>query len=145
MIYSITHGAWIEPRHQVTLNFQAHELADPLEGILFINMRFMQDMVEPLRMTMAKQFKVNSACRSLATNLRVKGHPRSLHLMFNKAHKYTHGTLALDISSVGWSDADKAKFAREAKQLGLSVGFNDRFFHIDGRVLAGLPQATFTY
>jgi hypothetical protein len=65
--------------------------------------------------------------------------------MFNPHHKYKDGTLALDISSEGWDDSVKKEFISVAHKLGLSVGTHPNFFHIDGRILAGLSQATFKY
>ena len=144
MIYSINDHKWVDPKANLTTHFTYGELADKLEPVMFMNMAFMRDMVEPLRVGTDVIFRVNSACRSTATNLRVKGHPRSLHLMFNPYHRYT-GTLAIDVSSVLGHSETKERFLKLARELGLSIGIHESFYHIDGRVLYGLPRAEFSY
>ena len=145
LIYYVNRRVYVHPDFRVSKHFMARELADSREGVLYFNMVFLATMVEPLRTALRKPFTVNSGCRSKSTNTLVGGHHSSLHLMHNPTHKYVNGTMAMDISTNGWSAKEKEKFVNEATKLGISIGFGSTFFHIDGRTLIGLPRANFNY
>ena len=144
-VFDINRQLYLPESEAITDNFRLYEVADKLEPVSFIDMTFMVEMVEPLRQAVNRPFFVNSGCRTKATNTRVGGHPRSLHLMFNPDHKYVNGCLALDIKCDHWDNQTKGVFVKNAKQLGLSIGFGSTFFHIDARVLISMPRAEFNY
>jgi hypothetical protein len=61
MIYSVNNKRWYNPDDYVTKHFKFSELADKIDPIVFIDMIFMRDMVEPLRMSVGVPFVINSA------------------------------------------------------------------------------------
>lgn len=97
-----------------------------------------------LRESWAVPLTVNSCCRSPEHNEKIGGHKRSLHLTQNPDRPY-NGTMAIDISTRGWSDEDREDFQFFCEVHGWSVGVAETFIHLDRRIQFGLPRATFYY
>lgn len=76
-----------------------------------------------LRGYVNKPFIVKSSYRGEEYNELVGGSKNSQHLLGNAA----------DISTVGWTGADKYNFITCATDLGLSIGIYKTFFHVDCR------------
>ena len=85
-----------------------------------------------------------SVCRSIAYNVEVGGHPRSLHLTDNPHHP-TDGCMAADIDWSGWSEERRLAFAQLAWDAGWSLGLHCAFCHIDRRRDIDLRQTVFKY
>lgn len=137
----------------ITENFAVEEWSDPMEGIAIVDMNF-AEAIQELREEMNSPLQINSGCRTLATNNRVRGHPRSLHLVANPYHE-TEGCIACDISVHDWSRLELLHLLGRAKKLRLSIGhgylidsFNrvSGFVHLDDRSQAlGLLQTDYIY
>ena len=56
------------------------------------------EVLEKLRIKLDEPIYLNSACRSPLHNAKVRGHPRSLHLIVND-HWGTGGTCAVDVAA----------------------------------------------
>ena len=96
-----------------------------------------------LREDIDRAFIVNSCCRSPEHNTAIGGHPKSLHLTQND--RSINGTMAIDISTAGWSDDFQRDFIESAQCLGWSTGQANTFIHLDARILLGHSRADFTY
>lgn len=90
-----------------------------------------RDKLNQLRFAWGRPLSINSCCRSTAYNKSVGGAPKSFHL-FDAANG-VDGTCAADISTVGWSGADRHKFAQLAMGMGWSIGVAKTFLHVDRR------------
>lgn len=97
-----------------------------------------------LRLAWNRPLYATSVCRCPAHNLKVGGHPRSMHLTENPHHP-TDGAAAADISWASWDNQTRLDFCRLAYKHGWSVGLHDSFCHIDRRKDLGLPQGKFLY
>jgi len=97
-----------------------------------------------LRYLINKPLSPTSVCRTPERNLKVKGHPRSLHLTENPVHP-TGGCMAADLYQLDWDSELRLRFARLCWSLGWSIGLEDRFIHVDRRVDIGLRQTVYTY
>jgi zinc D-Ala-D-Ala carboxypeptidase len=126
--------------------FSERELACKGSGIIKLDPRFAEALPK-LREAWGKALVATSVCRSPEHNLKVKGHPSSLHLTENPIWP-TMGTMAADIAWRGWPIENQILFARMAWKMGWSVGLHDGFCHIDRRAdmkLDRLKQAVFIY
>lgn len=129
--------------------FSERELACRGTGVIRLDLRFAAAL-PALRAAWGRPLDLTesgSVCRTPEHNLRVRGHPRSMHLTDNPVHP-THGTMAADIPWRGWAAADQLRFARLAYRMGWSVGLHDGFCHVDRRAdlgLPNLPKAVFLY
>ena len=86
-------------------------------------------LLDDLRELVGEPLKVNSSYRSVAKNQAVGGSPSSFHLSGN----------AVDLSCGNGSL--RLKIVQNALELGLSVGVNKYFLHVDNR----LKQIVFAY
>ena len=124
-------------------NFTVEELACPLTKRAKVEEHFIY-MLQDLRDEVGHPMIVNSCCRSTQHNINVGGHPRSLHLMDNPAHP-TKGTIAIDISTLGWAISKRDRFMMMAYTAGFCVGVGSTFIHLDARGLIDLPQTNWRY
>jgi hypothetical protein len=97
--------------------------------------------LDELREICGFPFVPTSCCRCSEHNDRVGGHPRSLHVIDNKAHKCD--TLAIDLKIV--DSYRRGKLIRLALYTNWSVGVASNFIHLDKRSLIGLPQVLYHY
>ena len=126
--------------------FSAKELACKGTGVIKLDPRFAEALPK-FRRAWGKPIVANSVCRTPEHNLKVKGHPSSLHLTENPVWP-TLGTMAVDCSWRDWPVAEQLRFARLAWSMGWSVGLHNGFCHLDRRAdlkLDRLPQAVFLY
>ncbi|MFQ5622410.1 MAG: D-Ala-D-Ala carboxypeptidase family metallohydrolase [Paracoccaceae bacterium] len=130
-------------KHPLTKHvlFTDAELADPETHETRFHPGF-EPALLALRLDYNWPMRVTSCCRSAAHNLKVGGHPRSLHLMRNPYYK-TEGTMAIDIALRDGSD--KGALVSRALGLGWSVGVAGWGVHLDRRRDIGLTQVLFTY
>ena len=90
-----------------------------------------------------RNWVILSACRSPLHNAKVRGHPRSLHLIVND-HWGTGGTRAVDVFAT--DGKYRAKHISLALDQGWSVGVASNFIHLDRRSrYCGLPQVLYHY
>jgi hypothetical protein len=129
--------------HEELPYFSRSELACRCCGEIRLDMRFAVELPW-LRKVAGRPLPLTSVCRCPAHNASVGGHLRSLHLTENPVHP-SHGAMAADISTHGWSLDEKAEFAAMAYEFGWSVGLHPDFIHIDLRIALPLPQGVFTY
>lgn len=98
-------------------------------------------IMDDVREAWGRPMTVSSVCRCPVHNKAVGGAKNSYHLT---EHPDRLGTMAADV--IMQSGPDKAKFVQLVLDMGLCVGVNDEFIHIDGRaLLLGKPQSLFTY
>ena len=101
------------------------------------------EALERLRVELNEPMHLTSACRSPLHNAKVRGHPRSLHLIVN-GHWGTSGTCAVDVGAI--EGEFKAKLITLALDQEWSVGVASNFIHLDQRSrYCGLPQVVFHY
>jgi len=123
--------------------FPENELACRCCGVVKLDIRFAA-MLPALRQVWGKPLTPSSVCRCPKHNVRVKGHPTSLHLTENSKWPTT-GAAAADIAWRDWPTLDKLQFARMAHKHGFRVGLHDGFCHLDlGREL-GINPKPFLY
>lgn len=123
--------------------FPASELECPTGRVILLDARFATEL-PALRRAWGAPLKLNSCCRTPAHNLKVKGHPRSLHLTV-PYHAGAGGTMAADIAWHAWPMATRRRFVTLALGLGWSVGRANGFVHVDLRTRIGLIQTTYDY
>lgn len=115
--------------------FSDSELACKCCGTIRLGTGFLERL-NLLRQAWGKPITPTSVCRCPTHNAKVGGKPSSFHLT---SHPW--GCVAMDISTAGWSSADRHAFVMLAGGLGFSIGINwaKGFIHIDDR--ARYPQA----
>lgn len=118
--------------------FSEPELACKGSGTIKMDPRFAAALVE-LRRAWGRPLTPNSVCRTPAHNIKVGGHPSSLHLTDNPKWP-TVGTMACDIRWRDWSLQDQLDFAQLALSRGWRVGLHNGFCHID-RLLDIAPES----
>jgi hypothetical protein len=114
-------------------------------GMLIVSGQFM-DSLQLLREEFSRPMLLTSACRSAAYNQSVGGHPRSLHVCDEPAHRSEDGgCLAVDVAVVDGSY--RGNLVATAWRLGWSVGWNKTFVHLDRRdfLIDQKKQTTFDY
>ena len=121
--------------------FFRHELAAADTGVVRLATGF-ADLLVDLRVAFGRPMHVRSCCRTLDSNRRAGGHPRSLHLIANPRH-HIDGAAAIDVR-VG-TVADQWELIQIAQELGWSFGLARWGVHLDRRDLAGLPYSAFGY
>jgi uncharacterized protein YcbK (DUF882 family) len=97
-----------------------------------------------LRHKMGKPFVITSACRSPEHNKNVGGHPTSLHLTENDKW-HSNGTMAVDISTNGWTLYERQKLIQLAMNDGWNVGIAKTFIHVDRGQDIGLTPRVWDY
>lgn len=117
-------------------HFTREELQCPCCGTVKLALGF-TEALELLRARIDRPMKVNSCCRCVKHNIKIGGHPSSLHLTENPVHP-TGGTCAIDISAP--TDEERAALATRAWSMGWSVLIYPTWLHLDRRVDFGLPQ-----
>ena len=123
-------------------HFSRSELACPTTGEVRLASGF-GEALEQLRIKFDAPIYLTSACRSPSHNVKVRGHPRSLHLIINKYHT-TGGTCAID--AVATDGQYRAKLITLALDQEWSVGVASNFIHLDQRSrYCGLPQVVYHY
>ena len=123
--------------------FPESELACRCCGELKMDIR-LAVMLPSLRQSWGKPLSPTSVCRCPKHNVRVKGHPTSLHLTKNPKWE-TGGAGAADIAWKDWPTLVKLQFARMAHDHGFRIGLHDHFCHIDIARGLGLPSKPFVY
>ena len=78
-------------------HFSRSELACPTTGEVHLASGFGEALGQ-LRIKFDAPIYLTSACRSPSHNVKVRGHPRSLHLTINEHHT-TGGTCAVDVAA----------------------------------------------
>jgi len=123
-------------------HFSHSELACPATGELRLDAGF-GEVLERLRVELDEPKYLNSACRSPQHNAKVRGHPRSLHLIINSLWG-TGGTCAVDVGAI--NGEFKAKLITLALDQEWSIGVASNFIHLDQRSrYCGLPQVLYHY
>lgn len=111
-------------------------------GQVIVSDQFM-DALQRLRTALGRPMRLTSACRCVAHNQLVGGHPRSLHICDAPQHPGQEGCLAVDVAT---SDgAYRGQLFSLAWQAGWSIGIHPKFLHLDRRSDLGLPQNSFDY
>ena len=123
----------------MSVHFSTLEQACPCCQAISLAPGFLQAM-DDLREAWGKPLRVNSMCRCQKHNSAVGGKVGSYHLI-----THTWGCCAADISTNGWTGADKWAFIELAMQRGFSIGFNKTFLHVDRRHVhdKGWPKPVF--
>ena len=123
-------------------HFSHSELACPTTDQVRLAAGF-GEALERLRVELNEPMHLNSACQSPLHNAKVRGHPRSLHLVVNSLWG-TGGTCAVDVGAI---DGEfKAKLIALALAQEWSVGVASNFIHLDQRSrYCGLPQFLYHY
>lgn len=122
--------------------FTEKELAAKDTGICKLAIGF-GDRLDALREAYGKPLIVNCGCRTVAHNIAIGGHPKSLHVYDYPAHP-TGGCCAVDFKLM--ADEENVILKYLAMQLGFSVGDENHCIHIDDRTrVLGLPQQRFTW
>lgn len=122
--------------------FTRKELACRSTGGLVLAEGFAENLVE-LRAKFAKPMIVTSCCRSLEHNYKVGGSPNSFHIYDVPRHGFT-GACAIDIAVT--DPTNKGNLMALAWNLGWSVGFHQKFLHLDRRSdYTELKQMVFVY
>jgi hypothetical protein len=123
-------------------HFSRSELACPTTGEVRLASGF-GEALEQLRIKLDAPIYLNSACRSPEHNVKVRGHPRSLHLTVNERWG-TGGTCAVDVAAT--DGQYRAKLIAQALDQDWSVGVASNFIHLDRRSrYCGLPQVLYHY
>ena len=123
-------------------HFSRSELACPTTGEVRLASGF-GEALEQLRIKFDAPIYLTSACRSPSHNVKVRGHPRSLHLTINEHHT-TGGTCAVD--AVATDGQYRAKLITLALDQEWSVGVASNFIHLDQRSrYTELPQFVYHY
>ena len=123
-------------------HFSRSELACPTTDQVRLAAGF-GEALERLRVELDAPMHITSACRSPMHNAKVRGHPRSLHLIVN-GHWGTGGTCAVDVGTI--EGEFKAKLITLALDQEWSVGVASNFIHLDQRSrYCGLPQVVYHY
>ena len=123
-------------------HFSRSELACPTTGEVRLASGF-GEALEQLRIKFDAPIYLTSASRSPSYNVKVRGHPRSLHLTINEHHT-TGGTCAID--AVATDGQYRAKLITLALDQEWSVGVASNFIHLDQRSrYCGLPQVVYHY
>ena len=122
-------------------NFSAKELGCRCCGTIRVHEAFL-GVLEKVREA-TKPLHLISCSRCYSHNSKIGGHKSSLHLIDNQKHLTP--TIAADVSTVRWSNAEKLKFAKVAEDHGLSMGLKRNSIHVDYRHLIGLKQIVFFY
>ena len=123
-------------------HFSHSELACPTTDQVRLASGF-GEALEHLRVELDEPIYLNNACRSPSHNVKVRGHPRSLHLTINEHHT-TGGTCAVD--AVATDGRYRAKLITLALDQEWSVGVASNFSHLDRRSrYCGLPQVLYHY
>jgi len=127
-------------------NFLPDEMRCKGSGMLIVSDQFM-NALQTLREEFSRPMLLTSACRSADHNRNVvHGHPKSLHVCDEPAHRSKDGgCLAVDVAVVDGSY--RGNLVATAWRLGWSVGWNKRFVHLDRRdfLLNPKKQTTFDY
>lgn len=123
-------------------HFSQSELACPTTGELRLASGF-GEALEQLRIKLDAPIYITSGCRSPSHNVKVRGHPRSLHLSINEHHT-AGGTCAVDAAAT--DGIYRAKLIALALDQEWSVGIASNFIHLDRRSrYCGLPQVLYHY
>jgi len=123
-------------------HFSHSELACPTTGEVRLAPGF-GEALEQLRIKFDTPIYLTSACRSPSHNVKVRGHPRSLHLTVND-YWGTGGTCAVD--AVATEGQYRAKLIALALDQDWSGGVASNFIHLDRRSrYCGLPQVLYHY
>ena len=123
-------------------HFSRSELACPTTDQVRLAASF-GEALERLRVELDAPKHLTSACRSPMHNAKVRGHPRSLHLIVN-GHWGTGGMCAVDVVAIDGNF--KAKFIALSLDQDWSVGVASNFIHLDQRSrYCGLPQVVYHY
>ena len=121
-------------------HFSRSELACPMTGEVRLASGF-GEALEQLRIKFDAPIYLTSACRSPSHNEKVRGHPRSLHLIVN-SHWGTGGTCAVDV--VANDGQYRAKLITLALDQDWSVRIASNFIHLDRPSrYCGLPQVLY--
>lgn len=116
--------------------FTADELSSPDTGEIDLEPTF-YDRLKVLRGAYNRPMYVTSCCRTIAHNISIGGHPRSLHLISNHSWRGYDGknlkTCAMDIRMPPGGDLHRLMY--QALVLGFSIGLNRHrnFVHLDSR------------
>ena len=121
--------------------FTHEELMDPETGEVRLAEGFAGALAR-LRLAYAKPMRVTSCCRSASHNIRVGGHPHSLHVYDEPWHPLA-GAAAIDIAVTNAADA--WQLVRHALLEGWSIGVASWGVHLDRRDFAGKPPGVFGY
>jgi hypothetical protein len=135
----------VEMRDWVWENFSQDEMRCKGSDMLIVSAKFM-NALQTLREEFSRPMRLTSACRSAAHNNSVGGHPKSLHVCDEPAHRSEDGgCLAVDVAIV--DGGYRGHLVSTAWRLGWSVGWNKRFVHLDRRDFLFDPkkQTTFDY
>ena len=123
-------------------HFSRSELACPTTDQVRLAASF-GEALERLRVELDAPKHLTSACRSPMHNAKVRGHPRSLHLIVN-GHWGTGGMCAVDVVAIDGNF--KAKFIALSLDQDWSVGVASNYIHLDQRSrYCGLPQVVYHY
>ena len=123
-------------------HFSRSELACPTTDQMRLAAGF-GEALERLRVELDAPKHLTSACRSPMHNAKVRGHPRSLHLIVN-GHWGTGGMCAVDVVAIDGNF--KAKFIALSLDQDWSVGVASNFIHLDQRSrYCGLPLVLYHY
>ena len=123
-------------------HFSRSELACPTTDQVRLSAGF-GEALERLRVELDEPVYLTSACRSPLHNAKVRGHPRSLHLIVND-HWGTGGTCAVDV--VATDDQYRAKLIALELAQEWSLGVASNLIHLDQRSChCGLPQVVHHY
>ncbi len=101
------------------------------------------EMLQELRETYGHPLVVTSCNRSELHNIKINGHPHSLHV-YDKPYHDIDGCAAIDVKWP-YMASHRTRLIITALDLGWSVGPARRFIHLDRRDLAGMAQRPFGY
>ena len=123
-------------------HFSRSELACPTTDQVRLATGF-GEALGRLRVELDAPMHLTSACRSPMHNAKVRGHPRSLHLVVNSLWG-TGGTCAVDVAAT--DGQYRAKLISLALDQEWSVGVASNFIHLDQRSrYTELPQVVYHY
>ena len=118
-------------------HFSHSELACPTTDQVRLAAGF-GEALEKFRIKLDAAIYLTSACRSPLHNAKIKGHPRSLHLVIN-SHWGTGGCCLVDVAAT--DGQYRAKLIALALDQEWSIGVASNFIHLDQRTrYCGLPQ-----
>jgi hypothetical protein len=134
---------------RLSANFHDYEFwckCGQCEHLLILHPGFI-DSLQEVREDLALPMSPTSGCRCRAHNLRVGGHPRSLHISDFPAHadKGQEGTLGADFAA---EDGNyRGRLFSVLWRHGFSIGWNakKKFLHADRRDWIGMKQTSFDY